>query len=156
FEMVHLELLRELGKTGKPVILSTGMATLSEVAEAMEALTVGGCKDVSLLHCCSVYPAPPADANLAAMDTLRAAFHVPVGFSDHTMGTEVTIEAVARGADIIEKHYTNDRNRPGPDHRFSLTGDELKSMVSQIRSVESAIGNGTKAMAESERENHGT
>jgi pseudaminic acid synthase len=153
FELVHLPLLRALGKTGKPVILSTGMATIAEVEEGMEALWAGGCKEICVLHCCSSYPAPPSEANLAAMDMLRAAFHVPVGFSDHTEGTAVPVAAVARGANAIEKHYTNDRNRPGPDHRFSLAPHELVDMVQQIRAVEAAIGDGIKRTSPAEEEN---
>jgi pseudaminic acid synthase len=153
FELVHLPLLRMIGQTKKPVILSTGMATIAEVEEGVAALRDGGCEEICILHCCSSYPAPPSEANLAAMDTLRNTFKVPVGFSDHTEGTAVPVAAVARGANAIEKHYTNDRNRKGPDHRFSLTPEELVSMVQQIRAVESAIGDGVKRTTPVEEEN---
>lgn len=150
FELVHLPLLRRLAQTGKPVVLSSGMAGLGEIEEALEAL---GNAPVILLHCCSSYPADPASVNLAAMDTLRAAFDCPVGFSDHTLGTHIAAAAVARGACFIEKHYTSDRNRPGPDHRFSLNGEELVAMVAHIRDVEAAIGSGRKRTAEVEAVN---
>lgn len=153
FELVHLPLLRMVGQTRKPVILSTGMATVSEVEEGVAALRDGGCTEIALLHCCSSYPAPASEANLAAMDTLRNTFHMPVGFSDHTEGTAVPVAAVARGANAIEKHYTNDRNRKGPDHRFSLTPQELHDMVTQIRAVEAAIGDGIKRTLPAEEEN---
>ena len=153
FELVHLPLIRAVAQTGKPVILSTGMATLAEVEEAMEAFTSAGGRDICLLHCCSAYPAPADQVNLAAMEALRAAFDVPVGFSDHTEGTAIAVAAVARGACAIEKHFTNDRGRAGPDHRFSITGPELSGLVAQVRAAESAIGRASKQAAPAELEN---
>lgn len=153
FELVHLPLLRRIGQTRKPVILSTGMATLGEIEEAVTALTSGGSVPFMLLHCCSAYPADPQSVNLAAMQTLRQAFGCPVGFSDHTLGIAVPIAAVAMGACMIEKHFTNDPRRQGPDHRFSLGPDDLRRMVEGIRAAESAVGNGRKEMAACEAEN---
>jgi pseudaminic acid synthase len=153
FELVHLPLLKHIAATKKPVVLSTGMATLAEVEEGLETLEKYGCKDIVLLHCCSSYPANPADVNLSAITTLVQAFGRPVGFSDHTVGSAVPTAAVAMGACMIEKHYTNDINRKGPDHRFSADGPELKRMVEGIRQVEAAKGTGRKRMAPSEAEN---
>jgi pseudaminic acid synthase len=153
FELVHLPLLRRIGRTRKPVILSTGMASLGEIEEAVKALTAGGSVPFMLLHCCSAYPADPATVNLAAMRTLRQAFGCPVGFSDHTLGITVPIAAVTMGACMIEKHFTNDPQRHGPDHRFSLGPDDLRRMVEGIRAAEKAVGNGVKEMAACEAEN---
>lgn len=153
FELVHLPLLRSIGQTRKPVILSTGMANIGEVEEALEALVSGGAEQIILLHCCSTYPADPATVNLAAMQTLRQTFAYPVGFSDHTLGIAVPITAVALGACAIEKHFTNDPQRPGPDHRFSVGPQELKQMVEGIRQAEVAIGSGRKVMSPSEAGN---
>jgi pseudaminic acid synthase len=153
FELVHLPLLRHVAKTKKPIVLSTGMATLAEVEEGLETLEAAGCRDVILLHCCSSYPADPSDVNLAAMKTLAQAFNRPVGFSDHTVGSAVPIAAVALGACMIEKHYTNDSSRAGPDHRFSADKAELERMVRGIRDTEAAIGTGRKRMSPSEAEN---
>lgn len=152
FELVHLPLLRLVGQTRKPVVLSTGMATLNEVSEALDALTAGGTKRIILLHCCSAYPTPPEAANLAAMKTLRDTFHHPVGFSDHTLGVRVAAAAAALGACFIEKHFTNDPHRKGPDHRFSLSPEELRELVRIVREVESAIGSGEKSTADCEAE----
>lgn len=150
FELVHLPLLRLVGQSHKPVVLSTGMATLDEVQEALDALTAGGAKDIILLHCCSAYPTPPEAANLAAMKTLRDKFRCPVGFSDHTLGVHVATAAVALGACFIEKHFTNDPKREGPDHRFSAAPEELRELVRAVRQVESAIGSGKKFTADCE------
>ena len=144
FELVHLPLLRLLAQTAKPVILSTGMASLGEVEEALDTLQEAGCDQVVLLQCCSSYPAAPASVNLAAMETLRIAFGCPVGFSDHTVGSHVACAAVALGACFLEKHYTSDPGRPGPDHRFSIGPEELRAMVGLIRDVEHSIGTGRK------------
>jgi pseudaminic acid synthase len=152
-ELVHIPLLRRIGQTGKPVIVSTGMASIGEVEEAVEALTAAGSDQIALLHCCSAYPADPAAVNLNAMVTLRHVFHCPVGFSDHTLGIAVPIAAAALGANIIEKHFTNDVTRPGPDHRFSLAPDELVAMVEGIRQATAARGSGRKVMAAEEAEN---
>lgn len=149
-EVVNLPLLRHIASKGKPIILSTGMSCLGEVEQAIRAIHVAGNDQVVVLHCVSNYPADPADVNLRAMQTLRQAFQVPVGFSDHTLGIEVPLAAVALGASVIEKHFTLDRDLPGPDHRASLEPHELKAMVQGIRKVEQALGNGVKAPAESE------
>jgi pseudaminic acid synthase len=153
FELVHLPLLKRVAQTGKPVILSTGMASLGEVEEALNTLTNAGAKQIALMHCCSSYPAKPEDVNLNAIPTLKKAFGYPVGFSDHTLGINIAVAAVVLGACLIEKHYTNDRFRVGPDHRFSLMPQELDSMVRAIREVESARGSGRKCVAECEVEN---
>jgi pseudaminic acid synthase len=153
FELVHLPLLRHIGQTRKPVILSTGMASIGEVEEALNTLVSAGTEQIILLHCCSVYPADPATVNLAAMQALRQAFGYPVGFSDHTLSCAVPVAAVALGACMIEKHFTNDPQRPGPDHRFSTGPKDLRRMVEGIREAEMAIGNGRKAMAACEAEN---
>jgi pseudaminic acid synthase len=153
FELVHLPLLRLVGQTGKPVVLSTGMATLDEVREALDVLAGAGATKIVLLHCCSAYPAPPEAANLAAMKSLRDTFGRPVGFSDHTLGIHVATAAAALGACLIEKHYTNDPRRKGPDHRFSLSAEELCELVRAVREAESAIGSGEKTTAECEEVN---
>lgn len=153
FELPHLPLLRHVGQTRKPVILSTGMATLAEVEEAVGTLVAAGCPQVVLLHCCSAYPAPADSVNLAAMRTLREAFHCPTGFSDHTLGFHVAVAAVALGACVVEKHFTNDPRRPGPDHRFSASPTELRALVHAVREIESAIGTGLKGTATCEAGN---
>jgi pseudaminic acid synthase len=152
FELLHYPLLREVARTGKPVILSTGMAGIGEVEEALNVLVSAGSDQIILLHCCTMYPADPAMVNLAAMQTLRQAFGFPVGFSDHTLGCSVPIAAAALGACMIEKHYTNDPQRTGPDHRFSLSPDDLNRMVEGIRKTTAAIGSGKKIRAPGEVE----
>lgn len=154
FEMVDLGFLKYIARTGRPVILSTGMANIGEVEEAVNAIREEGNNDIILLHCGINYPAAFADVNLAAMDTLRQAFQLPVGYSDHTPGITVPIAAVARGASVIEKHFTLDRNLKGPDHKFALSPQELKDMVRSIREVEQAIGSPVKKMAPSEALHH--
>ncbi len=149
-ELTNLPLLTHVAGKGRPIILSTGMATIDEVAAAVEAVRAAGCEQLALLHCVSNYPADPADANLRAMATLAEAFDVPVGFSDHTEGDEVALAAVAMGACILEKHFTLDRTLEGPDHRASIEPDALAAMVRRIRRVESALGDGTKAPATTE------
>ncbi len=149
----NIPFLREIATLGLPVILSTGMADLDEVREAVGALEARGCRDIALLHCVSAYPAPPSDANLAAMTTLREAFARPVGFSDHTRGLVVPLAAVAMGACIIEKHLTLDRGLPGPDHAASAEPGELADLVRAIRTVEAARGSGEKRVAPSEQQN---
>ncbi|UUX48355.1 N-acetylneuraminate synthase [Nisaea acidiphila] len=150
-EITNPELVSAIGAAGLPVIMSTGMADLVEVGQALGWLEESGAREISLLHCVSDYPADPADANLAAMDTLRAAFGRPVGWSDHTLGDTVTIAAVARGAEIVEKHFTLDTDLPGPDHKASLDPAGLKRMVENIRITESAIGSGEKKPTAAER-----
>ena len=143
-DLTNTPLLEHVAKKRKPVILSTGMADLAEVRDAVETLNAAGCDEVVLLHCVSDYPADPADVNLRAIQTLRKTFNLPVGFSDHTQGLEVALAAAALGASVIEKHFTLDRNLPGPDHRASLEPDELTRFVSGIRTVESSLGSGEK------------
>ncbi len=152
FEIVHLPLLRYAARTGKPMILSTGMATLGEIEEALEVIYREGNEQVILLHCAINYPAPVESVNLAAMDTMRLAFGVPVGYSDHTLGLSVPIAAVARGANVIEKHFTVDKNLQGPDHAFALGPEELKAMVQCIRETEAAIGSPKKGATADEAE----
>ena len=152
-EVVNLPYLRFLGGLGKPVILSTGMCHLEEVERAVETLRAAGCPRVTLLHCVTQYPAPPEEVNLRAMLTLARATGCPVGYSDHTLGLEVPLAAVALGAVVIEKHFTLDRGLPGPDHRASLEPDELAALVRGIRKVEAALGDGVKRPAPCERDN---
>lgn len=152
-ELTSWPLLRHVAGKGKPIILSTGMSYLGEVDEAIRVIHEAGCNDLVVLHCVSDYPASPDDANLRAMKTMSASFDLPVGFSDHTTGIEVPLAAVALGASVIEKHFTVDRGLPGPDHRASLEPVELEKMVAGIRTVERALGNGTKEPRTSEMEN---
>jgi len=144
FELVDLPLIRLAAATGRPLLISTGMATLGEIEDALRAAGDGGAPAVGLLQCTSVYPAPAARANLNAMATMRSAFKVPVGLSDHTEGMAVAIAAAALGATFLEKHFTLDRTLPGPDHPFALEPDELRSMVDGIRAAEAALGDGRK------------
>ncbi len=143
-ELTNLPLLRHLARKGRPLIVSTGMATLAEVDEAVEALRGAGCRKIILLHCVSQYPADPQDSNLRAMATMREAFGVPVGFSDHARDSTVAIVAVALGACVLEKHFTLDRALPGPDHRASVEPEELTALVRAVRSAEQALGDGRK------------
>jgi N-acetylneuraminate synthase len=177
-DLTNAPLLHQLARAGATVILSTGMATLGEVEEALGVLAhgYGGTNDapgiaafhaawrdpaarrqleekVSLLHCTTEYPCPPEDVNLSAMQTMRAAFKLPVGYSDHTDGFEISLAAVALGATIIEKHLTLDRNAEGPDHAASLEPGDFARMVSAIRNIESAIGDGVKTPKNSEVRN---
>lgn len=149
-ELTNLPLLQHVALKGKPVILSTGMADLGEVEAAVTAMEKVGNFDLVLLHCVSNYPADPASCNLMAMETLAQAFRHPVGFSDHTLGFEVTLAAVARGARLIEKHLTLDKTMPGPDHRASLNPGEFAAMVKAVRLVEAALGDGIKRPVSSE------
>ncbi|MEW6172102.1 MAG: N-acetylneuraminate synthase [Bacillota bacterium] len=144
-ELVYHPFLRYVAAKGRPMILSTGMATLGEIEEAL-AVVRAACRsvEITLLHCTSDYPALFEDVNLKAIDTLRQAFGIPVGYSDHTPGIEVPVAAVALGACIIEKHFTLDRNMEGPDHRASLEPEELAAMIRAIRNVEKALGDGHK------------
>ncbi len=149
-EVTNLPFLTYLGRKGKPLLLSTGMSYLAEVDEAVRAIRSAGCDQLVLLHCVSDYPAEPADVNLRAMRTMARAFDLPVGYSDHTLGDEVALAAVALGACVIEKHFTLDRGLPGPDHRASLEPAELTSLVRSIRLVEQSMGDGIKRPAASE------
>jgi N,N'-diacetyllegionaminate synthase len=134
-EMTNTLALRRFAVLGLPVVLSTGMATLSEVEEAVSTLRMAGARDVTLLHCTSIYPAPDSAINLLAMETLSDHFHLPVGYSDHSMGDHVSIAAVALGATIIEKHFTPSRALPGPDHQASLEPVELQSFIAKLRAT---------------------
>jgi N,N'-diacetyllegionaminate synthase len=144
FEIVDLPLIETAAATGRPLLISTGMSTLGEIEEALAAAKRGGAEAVGLMQCVSLYPAPAELANLRAMKTMRQAFSVPVGFSDHTTGIAVPIAAAALGAAFIEKHFTLDRSSPGPDHPFALEPNELKDMVEGIRAASRAIGDGRK------------
>lgn len=143
-EITNFPLLKKIALKSKPIILSTGMATLGDVEESVNYLKKYGAKEIVLLHCTTSYPAPITSVNLRAMETLQCAFQVPVGYSDHTEGITVPIAAVAMGACVIEKHFTLDRTLPGPDHKASLEPHELTAMVKAIRDVENALGNGIK------------
>lgn len=152
-EVTNYPYLVALAKTGKPVVMSTGMCEMNEIADAIKVLKDNGTKDIKLLHCNTEYPTPFEDVNLTAMKTMREAFGTEVGYSDHTKGIEVPIAAVALGATIIEKHFTLDRNMEGPDHKASLEPPELKQMVCSIRNIEKAIGTGDKTPSASEKNN---
>jgi N-acetylneuraminate synthase/N,N'-diacetyllegionaminate synthase len=151
-EITNFPLLKHIAKKEKPIILSTGISTLGEVEEALNVIRSEGVEDVILLHCVSNYPARIEDVNLRAMGTLKQAFKIPVGFSDHTLGITVPIAAVALGACVIEKHFTLDRSLPGPDHKASLEPDELREMVKSIRDVGKALGDGIKRPTINEEE----
>lgn len=154
-EVTNYPYLVKIAKTHRPVVMSTGMCEVNEIRDALNVLLDNGLtKDkISLLHCNTEYPTPMKDVNLRAMLELKDEFGVRVGYSDHTQGIEVPIAAVAMGAEIIEKHFTLDHNMPGPDHKASLEPQELKAMVSAIRNIEQAVGNGHKHVSESERKN---
>jgi len=149
-EITNLPYLSHIARKNKPMIVSTGMAFLGEVETAVRTIEATGNHAFALLHCVSNYPANPTDTNLRAMHTMARAFNVPVGYSDHTPGIEVSLAAVALGACIVEKHFTLDRNLPGPDHRASAEPAELATLVRGIRIVEAALGNGRKQPAASE------
>ena len=140
FELIDTGLLEKVAATGKPVIMSTGMATLGEIDEAVTTLKKNGCKEIALLKCTSAYPASPDEANLKTIPHLSATFNMPAGLSDHTMSNSVPIAAVTLGASIIEKHFCLDRSDPGPDSAFSMEPHEFKQMVHDIRTVEKALG----------------
>lgn len=152
-EVTNIPFLRAIGKRHQKVILSTGMSMLSDVEKAYNTLMESGSKEVALLHCTTNYPCPYNEVNLQAMQTMKAAFKCQVGYSDHTMGIEVPIAAVAMGAEIIEKHFTLDRTMEGPDHLASLEPQELKQMVVSIRNIEQALGDGIKRPNASENIN---
>jgi N,N'-diacetyllegionaminate synthase len=155
-EITNLPYLRKLGALKKRLILSTGMADLGEIEDALEVLAESGTpiENITVLHCNTEYPTPFEDVNLRAMLTIQNAFPgIAVGYSDHTNGIEVPIAAVAMGASVIEKHFTLDRNLPGPDHRASLTPPELSAMISGIRNIEKALGTGIKKPSPSELKN---
>jgi sialic acid synthase SpsE len=152
-EVTNLPMLEYIGAKKVGAILSTGASTLAEVEQAVAALRRGGCPELAVLHCVTSYPAPAGQANLRAMDTLREALRLPVGFSDHTQGIECALAAAARGACAIEKHFTLDRNLPGPDHRASAEPQELRALVAGVRAVNAALGSGLKEPAPCERDN---
>jgi N,N'-diacetyllegionaminate synthase len=154
-EITNLPYLRTVGGLNKKVIMSTGMANLGEIEQALDILTGSGTakERITLLHCNTEYPTPVEDVNLSAMQTIREAFKVDVGYSDHTLGVEVPIAAAALGAVVIEKHFTLDRNMEGPDHKASLEPGELKRMVLAIRNIEKALGDGIKKPSPSEIKN---
>lgn len=152
-ELTNLPLLQHIAKKNKPIIMSTGMSTLNEVRDALNIILRAGNNRVTLLHCVTEYPAPFKEINLRAMLTLKESFGLPVGYSDHTEGIEVAIAAVAMGAQVIEKHFTLDRNMDGPDHRASIDPLELKQMIKAIRNVEMSLGNGAKNPAPCELKN---
>jgi N,N'-diacetyllegionaminate synthase len=149
-EITNLPFLTHVARKGRPMLVSTGMTTMDEVSRAVESIQDAGCKELVLLQCVSAYPADPTDANLTAMANLAGAFGVPVGYSDHTLGIEVALAAVALGACILEKHFTLDRSLPGPDHRASVEPEELTALVAGVRKVEVARGNGVKRPVNSE------
>ena len=151
-EITNHPFLKYIAKKGLPIILSTGMSTLEEVAEAVSVIKAAGCDDLILLHCTSNYPARVEDCNLLAMKTMSDAFDVPVGYSDHTPGIYVPLAAAAMGACVVEKHFTLNKNLPGPDHKASLEPDELEEMVRGIHLVEKARGSSMKTPVESELE----
>lgn len=148
----NISYLRYIGSKKRPVILSTGMSTLADVEVSLKALRDGGATDIKLLHCTTNYPCPFDSVNLKAMDTLHNAFGLKVGYSDHTVGIEVPVSAVARGAIIIEKHFTLDCNMEGPDHLASTEPEEFKKMVDSIRNIEKALGTGIKQPTAAERD----
>jgi N-acetylneuraminate synthase/N,N'-diacetyllegionaminate synthase len=151
-ELTNTPFLVHLARKGRPLLVSTGMADMVDVADALETIAGAGDPPVALFHCVSAYPARPDDANLRAIATLRGAFGVPAGWSDHTLGLEMPIAAVALGADLVEKHVTLDRGMAGPDHAASLEPAELARMVEAIRMVEAARGSGEKVPVAAERE----
>ncbi|MBI4833596.1 MAG: N-acetylneuraminate synthase [Planctomycetes bacterium] len=152
FEITHLPLLKHTAETGKPIILSTGMADLADIETALDVIYKAGNHKVVLLHCAISYPPKYEDLNLRAMQTMNQAFQLPVGFSDHTLGMTSDIAAVALGACVIEKHFTLDRSLPGPDHPFALEPGELKSMVQAIRDTEKSLGSPIKMHTRAEEE----
>ena len=154
-EITNLPYLRHIGRMGKPIIMSTGMSSLEEVRDALNVLIESGAEkeQITILHCNTEYPTPMKDVNLKAMLNIKDELGVNIGYSDHTLGIEVSIAAVAMGATVIEKHFTLDRNMPGPDHAVSLEPEELKAMVTAIRNIEKAMGGGEKKPSSSETKN---
>lgn len=154
-EITNLPYLCHIGQISKSVILSTGMATMDEIEAAIDVLEQAGTirTNMTVLHCTTEYPTPMNEVNLRAMQSIQKTFGVAVGYSDHTSGIEVAIAAVAMGATVIEKHFTTDRNLPGPDHKASLEPSELKAMVTAIRNIEIALGDGIKRVTSSEAKN---
>ena len=151
FELVDIPLIRRVAQTGKPIIMSTGMATLAEIEEAVDTIREAGGNELALLKCTSAYPAPPESMNLRTITHLAETFGVPAGLSDHTLGTAVPVAAVAMGASIIEKHFTLSRSTPGPDSAFSLEPGEFRQMVDAIRFAEKALGDVHYGLTEQEQ-----
>lgn len=154
-EITNYPYIKKIAQYHEPVILSTGMCEMDDISAAMDVLCKNGVErsQITILHCNTEYPTPYKDVNLLAMQQIKKEYQVSVGYSDHTKGIEVPIAAVALGASVIEKHFTLDRNMEGPDHKASLEPEELKAMVSAIRHIEQALGNGHKQISESERKN---
>lgn len=154
-EITNLPYLRHIGQLGKDIIFSTGMATMGDIEAVIDVLEQAGTlrSKITVLHCTTEYPTPMTEVNLRAMQSIHSAFGVKVGYSDHTIGIEVAIAAVAMGASVIEKHFTMNRNLPGPDHKASLEPHELKAMVDAIRNIELAMGHGIKRLTPSELKN---
>ncbi len=154
-EITNLPYLRKLGSLNKKIIMSTGMSSLQEIKTALDAVTRAGTsrENITVLHCNTAYPTPYEDVNLKAMEEMRDSLKIPVGYSDHTLGIEVQIAAAALGAVVIEKHFTLDKNLPGPDHAASLEPHELEEMIKAIRNIEKSLGNGLKQVSPSEEEN---
>ena len=154
-EITNLPYLRHIGRLGKPIILSTGMSNMPEIESAIKALEQAGTprSKITVLHCTTEYPTPMRDVNLRAMKSIQTELGVAIGYSDHTLGIEVAVAAVAMGATVIEKHFTLDRNLSGPDHKASLEPAELKAMVSAIRNIEIALGDDVKQITPSEAKN---
>ena len=154
-EITNLPYLRHIGHLGKPIILSTGMSSMGDIEAAIDVLEQSGARrtQITILHCTTEYPTPMNEVNLRAMQSIKSAFGVEVGYSDHTVGIEVAVAAVAMGAVVIEKHFTLDRNLPGPDHQASLEPIELKQMIVAIRNIDLALGNGIKHSTPSEAKN---
>jgi N-acetylneuraminate synthase len=149
-ELTNIPLLQHIARFRKPMIVSTGMGTIEEIKEAVEAIQAAGNDDITVLHCVTDYPTPPEQVNLRAMHVIQAALGVPIGYSDHSMGIEASVIAVAAGAKVIEKHFTLDCNLPGPDHKASLEPKDLGEMVKGIRKVEVLLGSGKKQPNEAE------
>ena len=154
-EITNLPYLERIARTRKRIVLSTGMCTVDEIEEALTVLKENGSIDITILHCTTQYPTPYEDVNLRAMTTLKERFGCKVGYSDHTKGIIIPIAAVALGAEVIEKHFTLDRNMEGPDHKASLEPNELKEMIDSIRNIERAMGDGVKKPVASELANKG-
>lgn len=152
-EVTNLPYLEAIGKTGRKVVISTGMCEMEEIQAALDVLGKNGTRDITVLHCNTEYPTPFCDVNLLAMNQMARTLHCPVGYSDHTLGIEVPVAAAALGATVIEKHFTLDKNMEGPDHRASLEPQELEAMVRAIRNVETCLGDGEKKRTSSENKN---
>ena len=152
-EITNLPYLEAIGRTGRDIVMSTGMCNMQEIQDAISILEKSGAGKIIVLHCNTEYPTPYTDVNLLAMQQMRQMLQKPVGYSDHTVGIEVPIAAVALGAEIIEKHFTLDKNMEGPDHKASLEPQELAQMVSAIRHIEKSLGDGNKKRTASEQHN---